>query len=67
MRGAGSLCDSSGGACPSCIVIPETSCVAANRLLSRSVLRSGPAPREDQLQQGQQIPGFLDVSGAAGA
>ena len=65
MCGAGSLCDSSGGACPSCIVIPETSCVAANQLLSRSVLRSGPAPREDQSQQGQQIPGYLDISSGA--
>jgi hypothetical protein len=65
MCGAGSLCDSSGGACPSCIVIPETSCVAANQLLSRSVLRSGPAPREDQSQQGQQIPGYLDISSSA--
>lgn len=62
MCGAGSLCDSDGGACPSCIVIPETSCVAANRLLSRSVLRSGPAPREDGPQQGTPIVGYLDVS-----
>ncbi|HEV7163864.1 MAG TPA: hypothetical protein VGO35_00560 [Gammaproteobacteria bacterium] len=59
--GAGSLCDSSGGACPSCIVVPETSCIAANQLLSRSVLRFGPAPREDSSHTGSQIPGFLDV------
>jgi hypothetical protein len=60
--GAGSLCDADGGACPSCIVIPETSCVAANRLLSRSVLRGGPAPREDAAQQGKQIVGYLDIA-----
>ncbi|MFT4508564.1 hypothetical protein [Caballeronia sp. 15711] len=62
MCGAGSLCDASGGACPSCIVIPETSCIAANQLLSRSVLRSGPAPREDQPHQTQRIIGYLDVT-----
>lgn len=62
MCGAGSLCDSSGGACPSCIVIPETSCVAANQLLSRSVLRGGPAPREDTGKQGLRITGFLDIA-----
>jgi len=60
--GAGSLCDSSGGACPSCIVVPETSCIAANQLLSRSVLRSGPAPREDQPKHGKRIVGYIDLS-----
>jgi hypothetical protein len=63
MCGAGSLCDSlSGGACPSCIVIPETACIAANQLLSRSVLRKGPSPREDQEHAGQVIRGYLDVA-----
>lgn len=62
MCGAGSLCDAYGGACSSCIVIPETSCVAANWLLSRSVLRGGPAPREDAAQQGSRIVGYLDVA-----
>lgn len=42
---AGSLCDHRGGACPGCIMLPETSCIAANQLLSRSVLKNGPAPR----------------------
>ncbi|MEK8049167.1 hypothetical protein AACH10_02845 [Ideonella sp. DXS22W] len=59
--GSGSLCESKGGACPDCIVIPETSCIASNRLLSRSVLRSGLAPREDDVHKGQVIPGYLDV------
>lgn len=62
MCGAGSLCDSSGGACPSCIVIPETSCIAANRLLSRSVLRGGPAPREHLQEDGLIISGYIDMA-----
>lgn len=64
MCGAGSLCDEHGGACPSCIVIPETSCIAANQLLTRSVLRGGPAPREDAQQQGSRIAGYLDIASA---
>src|SRR5678816_858264 len=36
---SGSLCDSSGSACPDCIMVPETSCLASNQLLSRSVLQ----------------------------
>lgn len=62
MCGAGSLCDSDGGACPSCIVIPETSCIAGNRLLSRSVLRGGPAPREHLQENGLIIHGYLGVA-----
>jgi len=65
MCGSGSLCDSSGGACPDCIMMPETSCVASNRLLSRAVLREGPAPREDNRGEGHRIPGYLDVAQAA--
>jgi hypothetical protein len=63
MCGSGSLCDADGGACPSCIVIPETTCVAANRLLSRSALREGLAPREDEdRKQGKRIAGYLDIT-----
>jgi hypothetical protein len=58
--GAGTLCDANGGACPSCIVVPETSCIASNQLLSRSVLRAGPAPREDDTHTGKLISGYLD-------
>lgn len=58
---SGSLCDSSGGACPDCIMVPETSCLAQNRLLSRAVLRGGPAPREDATHKNQRTPGFLEV------
>jgi len=42
---SGSLCDHRGGACPGCIMVPETTCIAANQLLSRSALKNGPAPR----------------------
>jgi len=58
---SGSLCDTAGGACPDCIMIPETSCLAQNQLLSRAVLKGGPPPREDATHQGERIPGFLEV------
>ena len=57
--GTGSLCANRGGACPDCIMIPETSCIASNKLLSRSVLRSvGGRPRFDTRSGG--IGGYLD-------
>jgi hypothetical protein len=59
--GSGSLCEANGGACPDCIVVPETSCIASNRLLSRSVLGGGLAPREDLKNRGKRIPGYLEV------
>ncbi|WP_297447191.1 hypothetical protein [Acidiferrobacter sp.] len=59
---SGRLCDSAGGACPDCIMIPETSCIAQNQLLSRAVLKGGPAPREDATHKGQRIRGFLEVA-----
>lgn len=58
---SGSLCDIKGGACPDCIMVPETSCIAQNRLLSRAVLAGGTAPSEDLTHQGQRIRGFLEV------
>lgn len=58
---SGRLCDTAGGACPDCIMIPETSCVAQNQLLSRAVLKGGPPPREDATHRGQRIRGFLEV------
>lgn len=60
---SGSLCDANPknpGACPDCILVPETSCIAMNHLLSRSVLRGGNAPREDGDHQ-EKIPGYLQV------
>ena len=62
---SGRLCDADGGACPDCIMIPETSCLAQNQLLSRAVLRGGPAPREDETHKGRRIPGFLEVLNGA--
>jgi hypothetical protein len=38
--GTGSLCTTRGGSCPDCLMIPETSCIAGNKLVSRAVLRS---------------------------
>lgn len=58
---SGRLCDSAGGACPDCIMIPETSCIAQNQLLSRAALKGGLAPREDATHKGQRICGFLEV------
>ncbi|MCL8315534.1 hypothetical protein M9Y48_13160 [Enterobacter cloacae subsp. cloacae] len=58
---SGRLCDSSGGACPDCIMIPETSCLAQNQLLSRAVLKGGTPPREDATHKGQRIKGFLEI------
>lgn len=58
--GTGSLCTERGGACPDCVMMPETSCVAGNKLLSRSVLRSiGGRPRLDK--RGAPILGYLDL------
>lgn len=62
---SGSLCDFGGGACPDCIMVPETSCIAQNRLLSRAVLKGGMAPREDATHKHERILGFLEVVNAA--
>lgn len=59
--GTGSLCTERGGACPDCVMMPETSCIVSNKLLSRSVLRSiGGVPRFDK--QGVPINGYLDIA-----
>lgn len=55
---SGQLCP---GACPDCITIPETSCIASNNLLSRSTLIGGKAPDFDQTHANQRIPGFFEV------
>lgn len=55
---SGQLCP---GACPDCITIPETSCIASNNLLSRSTLIGGKAPAFDQTHANQRIPGFFEV------
>lgn len=59
--GTGSLCTHRGGACPDCIMMPETACITGNKLLSRSVLRSGGGrPRFDI--GANPIPGYLDFA-----
>jgi hypothetical protein len=58
---SGSLCEQNGGACPDCIMIPETSCIASNQVLSRSVLRGGEPPREDGDHRHQRICGYLEI------
>ncbi|WP_210337662.1 hypothetical protein [Ensifer sp. ENS02] len=57
--GSGSLCDSRGGACPACIMVGEVSCAASNLLLSRSVLKGGPAP-EWELANSPDIVGYFE-------
>lgn len=57
--GSGTLCDHRGGACPACIMVPETSCIASNQLLSRASLVGGRAPLWD-LDQAQ-LEGYFEV------
>lgn len=45
--GSESVCTHHGGACPDCILIPETACITRNELLSRSVLSGRGTPRWD--------------------
>lgn len=58
--GSGSLCDVRGGACPACIMVSETTCVASNHLLSRAALRGGPAPTWEA-PNAPPIIGFFDL------
>jgi hypothetical protein len=60
MCGSGGLCTNRGGACPDCLMVPESSCVASNRLISRAVLRSiGGRPHFD-VRPDFQVKGYLD-------
>jgi hypothetical protein len=57
--GSGSLCDSRGGACPACIMLPDLTCTASNQLLSRSALKGGPPPTwEDRMNAA--LVGYFD-------
>jgi hypothetical protein len=58
--GLGMLCENRGGACPDCIMVPEVTCIAQNKLLSRSVLKGGSRPREGGF--GSSIEGFFDLN-----
>lgn len=54
---SGTLCSEKGAACPDCLLVPETSCVAQNRLLCRSVVDGGRKPDEDDVNV--DIEGYL--------
>ncbi len=59
--GTGSLCTKRGGSCPDCLMVPETTCIASNKLVSRSVLRSiGGRPRFDTRDGA--IQGYLNAA-----
>ena len=60
---SGSLCDHRGGACPGCIMVPETTCIAGNYFLSRSALKGGPAPLWSQDKS--DLLGFFRLCGDA--
>jgi hypothetical protein len=57
--GSGTLCDHRGGACPACVMVPETSCIAGNQLLSRAVLVGGRAPHWDTDQT--PLRGYFEI------
>jgi hypothetical protein len=42
-------------------MVPETSCIAGNQLLSRAVLRGGEPPREDGDHRHKRVAGFLEL------
>ncbi len=58
--GSGSLCISRGGACPDCLLIPEVSCIAQNKLLSRTLLVGKGHPGNYGFDAN--IQGFLDAT-----
>jgi hypothetical protein len=58
--GSGTLCDHRGGACPACIMIPETSCIAGNQLLSRAALVGGRAAHWDTNQL--RLLGYFEIA-----
>jgi len=57
--GSGSLCSKRGGACPDCLMIPETSCIAGNNLLSRSMLIGQGNPHWDT--DDSLITGYFEI------
>ena len=57
--GSGTLCDSRGGACPACIMLPDLTCIGSNQLLSRAALKGGPPPTWED-RAGRALTGFFD-------
>ena len=63
--GSETVCNYRGGACPDCILIPETACITRNELLSRSVLVGRGAPRWDDV--GAPLTGYYEIAAEAQA
>jgi hypothetical protein len=61
--GSESSCTHKGGACPDCIMIPETSCITRNDLLSRSALIGRGAPHWAKWEGSArtELVGYYDV------
>ncbi len=58
--GSESVCNHRGGACPDCLLIPETACLTRNELLSRSVLIGRGSPRWDALAE--PLIGYYEIA-----
>ncbi|CAK10255.1 MULTISPECIES: hypothetical protein [Rhizobium] len=58
--GSESVCNHRGGACPDCILIPESACITRNELLSRSTLIGRGAPRWDAA--GPSLTGYYEIA-----
>lgn len=56
----GNLCMTKGGACPDCIMIPEVTCLTANKYLSRSTLIGRGRP--DFISGDARIGGYLQTA-----
>src|SRR3546814_13145436 len=57
--GSGTLCEHRAVACPDCIMLPATSCLAGNQLLSRAPLVGGRRPQGDGAAS--PLPGYIEV------
>jgi hypothetical protein len=60
--GSESVCNHRGGACPDCLLIPESACLTRNELLSRSVFVGRGRPRWDAVNA--MMAGYLEVAAA---
>lgn len=58
--GSESICNHRGGACPDCLLIPESTCLTRNELLSRSALIGRGKPRWDAV--GTPLIGYLEIA-----
>jgi hypothetical protein len=58
--GSESVCNHRGGACPDCLLIPESACLTRNELLSRSALVGRGHPWWDA--DASNLVGYLDIA-----